>query len=636
MDDAGKSGSPEHPAAHAARPLEGGLVFGGTAAACFALAALSWPGGGYNPFLRMLSALGRTVVKGVERPLCRYLFMAGMFCSAIAVVAVFLPDARRLSGWRSRAARLGLAANAAGLVAIALFAENANQFLHSAGCWIATLGGGAILLARDRRGRDRVWTVALAVVAAAFGAAIGLHAAHAAPFVPWVPSLQKAVILSFSLWALDCARRASGGGRVRRRVWCLLTALAVVVTARAVIGATAGPLRTMRDADAAASTPEPAREYDEAALDEALAWLEHVTGPLSPEEEREWWDIGGSQHGLYAKRYHIAFCGYAAAAVATHGLLGSGGGGDDASKVSGGARAAERHAAAGRILAHCINRYIRREIWAYSMSRSYWGLKPWAPDPCHRENAMYTGHLLHLLALYESFTGDTRYWTDGWDFTWHDGRCVHYTVQKLIDTTVEQMRCGPNGGVCCEPGLMFFPCNNHFHVAFKIFAALGHGDWSADARRWERWALPHYFRPVFGGGAVKMVWHARSNIAYPRGQNALDGWSLLWYAPWASDRALLRTLWREAAARIDWDALESGEDAPPGSPGCLDPAPMSPFVTATFQAAAARACGDAVTAGRLDAIADRRLVRRDGLLWLDLDRDWRIGATANRIVSLAL
>ena len=37
----------------------------------------------------------------------------------------------------------------------------------------------------------------------------------------------------------------------------------------------------------------------------ALAWLEHVTGPLGAEEERELWDIGGTQHGIFAKRYHL-------------------------------------------------------------------------------------------------------------------------------------------------------------------------------------------------------------------------------------------------------------------------------------------------------------------------------------------
>ena len=50
---------------------------------------------------------------------------------------------------------------------------------------------------------------------------------------------------------------------------------------------------------------------------------------------------------------------------------------------------------------------------------------------------------------------------------------------------------------------------------------------------------------------------------------------------------------------------------------------------------AARACDDPATAERLERIASRSLVRQDGMLYLDVGRDWRIGATANFIISLA-
>lgn len=68
-------------------------------------------------------------------------------------------------------------------------------------------------------------------------------------------------------------------------------------------------------------------------------------------------------------------------------------------------------------------------------------------------------------------------------------------VIELIDVTVEQMQKGPNGGVTCEPGLMFFACNSHPHVALSVFSKLSYVDWSADAARWEKWALSHYPSP---------------------------------------------------------------------------------------------------------------------------------------------
>ena len=122
----------------------------------------------------------------------------------------------------------------------------------------------------------------------------------------------------------------------------------------------------------------------------ALRWLDYVTGKLPKAEEIEWWGSASvKQFGLFAKRYNIAFAGYAAAALGMRG--------NDAEKAT-----------VGRILGNCIERILRRDMWAYSQAKNYWGRKPWAPDPCYRENVMYTGHLLQLLALYECFTGDRR------------------------------------------------------------------------------------------------------------------------------------------------------------------------------------------------------------------------------------
>ena len=278
---------------------------------------------------------------------------------------------------------------------------------------------------------------------------------------------------------------------------------------------------------------------------------------------------------------------------------------------------------------------LARDVWAYSMSRNYWGRKPWAPDPCFRENVMYTGHLLQLLALYETFTGDARYWKEGFEFVWDARKRVRYDVRKLIDVTVFQMRNGPNGGVTCEPGLMFFPCNNHPHVALALFARLGHGDWTKDARRWEKWALAHYAKPLLGGGALNLVYHVRSGIFYPMGNGGLDGWSLLWYEPWATDRNSALALWREAARKIDWKELDEKPDASTEEFSCCNPVDIPPVVTASFMAAAARACDDPATAARLEKVADRFLTRRDGYYFLDAGREWRVGATANRIISLA-
>ena len=350
----------------------------------------------------------------------------------------------------------------------------------------------------------------------------------------------------------------------------------------------------------------------------ALRWLDYVTGELSPSQEREWWGAESiRQFGLFARRYNIAFAGYAAAALGMRG--------NDAEKAT-----------VGQILGNCIERMLRRNVWAYSQAKNYWGTRPWAPDPCYRENVMYTGHLLQLMAFYEYFTGDRRYWDKGFDFIWKDGKRVHYDVGRLIDVTVDQMRTNTSGGITCEPNLLFFPCNNHPHIALSLFSKLGHGDWSAEARRWEQWAVKHFFSPVFGGGALNIVQHVKSGIIYPRGHNGLDAWSLLWYEPWAADRRMALTLWRECVKRLDWEMLEANANQRKRFATCMDPANVPPIANVSFLAAAARACDDESTAQRLEKLADRSLVSKNGMFYLEVGREWRIGATANRIISLAL
>ena len=94
--------------------------------------------------------------------------------------------------------------------------------------------------------------------------------------------------------------------------------------------------------ETAAAPARPLTEDEQA----ALRWLDHVLGPLPEAEERKWWNTGKHQFGLSSTRYHIAFAGYAAAAL---GIRGN----------------AEQKATVGRILENCIRRYLKREVWAY-------------------------------------------------------------------------------------------------------------------------------------------------------------------------------------------------------------------------------------------------------------------------------
>ena len=583
------------------------LLYGCAAFACLLTAACCYPGG-YDPCVARFGALGYTVVRGVEYPWSHSFFLAGMLLATVGAARVwahYAVSVPRLA-W-------GGALHVAGLAMLALIPLNAHPSLHSVGAALAVVGCVAVLLAVNRQGRARMWSILLSIGMVGVMGCLWFANGKSFAWTKWLPLVQKLLIVLFTVWMVSLAYRVRNG-RPSRTVmavtvcWCAWMLALVFLCLRAPRVATGASAPQVERAPATNPLCEEERH--------ALRWLERVTGKLPPAEEKEWWDIGGSQHGLFAKRYHIAFCGYAAA------LLGMRG--DDSER-----------ARAGRILGNCITRYLRKDVWAYSMSKNYWGRKPWAPDPCYRENVMYTGHLLQLLALYETFTGDKRYWTEGFDFVWDARRTVHYDVRKLIDVTVEQMRNGPNGGITCEPGLMFFPCNNHPHIALALFSRLGYGNWESDARRWEKWALSHYANPLFGGGQLNLVYHVRSGIFYPRGHGGLDGWSLLWYEPWAENRETALALWRQVTARLDWEALSRPPDFQRNTQTCCDPVDVPPVATLSFLAPAARACDDTETAERLEALMTPYLKRDGDDYYLDVGREWRVGATANYIMAVA-
>jgi len=536
-----------------------------------------------------------------------------MVVSALGIgVAGIAMIKRNFFHGRSRSFGLGVVLNVVGILSIAAVPENVNEFLHNVCCWIAAAGGVLMLYASEPM-RRRCWSALLIVPCLVMAVGLVLHSLHITHFAPWVPTAQKGLILAFVAWyiGLTWSFRTEKGVRVAFVLTALVFLVALLVFVPFHIRCARPSAVAAREVTAA--TAQGALSADEIA---ALRWLELVCGELSAEEEKRWWNHSPRQYGIFSLRYHIAFAGYAAASVGFRAW-------DDCSVRS----------RVGKVLGNCIERYLRPEVWGYTQSKSYWGRKPWAPDPCYRENVMYTGHLLQLLAFYELFTGDRRYWTNGFDFDWK-GRKVHYDVKKLIDVTLYQMRKGPNGGITCEPGLMFFACNNHPHIALSVFSALGYGDWSADARRWEKWALANFRSPIFGGGAINLAWHARSTIMYPRGSAGMDGWSLLWYEAWAKNRNDALSLWQEARDLLDWDFLEQTYDKCEEG-DCNDPEPVPGVVASVFMAAAARACDDVETAERLENLVDcHSLVRNDGLYYLDVNRRWMVGVSAQRIIAL--
>ena len=203
------------------------LLGGGAVAVLFLLAMVHCPGSAYNPFMRMLSYLGRTKVNGVDYPACHYFFTCGMALSA-GLVGWFYPALSCfVKGERQKVWLLWCGVfNAAGLLTIAFVPENVWGFFHNVGCWAAALGGvGALLVLTPGRCNPRVpgyvrwgWLAWGSVLTVVFEVFLISHALKRLPFSPYVPTCQKILILTFMAWLVYYAVLLFR--RTRRLAWC--------------------------------------------------------------------------------------------------------------------------------------------------------------------------------------------------------------------------------------------------------------------------------------------------------------------------------------------------------------------------------------------------------------------------------
>ena len=210
---------PPYGAAQKRRPmLILSLVLYALALSAFVAAMFATPDGHYNPLRQMLSYLGRRRVGGVLYPPCHYCFLAGMLLSALSIAVAtphFAASARRPC--LAVLVRFCGAATAAGLILIALVPEDVCIQWHNIGCYTAAAGGGGLILLLWPH-RWEWLSVGIAFVSlAGFQIALALHEAKIVPFSPAVPTMQKAVILSFMFWCVCRILKLMGGDSTKKR-----------------------------------------------------------------------------------------------------------------------------------------------------------------------------------------------------------------------------------------------------------------------------------------------------------------------------------------------------------------------------------------------------------------------------------
>lgn len=460
-----------------------------------------------------------------------------------------------------------------------------------------------------RRARESSWylmVVARAVVPAAVGAA-GLLAAGLALSVTLVHCRVCGWWASLAICALLlCVLRA--GGRARRP---RVAPGVVLQPPGPVAGMEASDVMGPQDTQSAAGgwTPE------QAAL---IEWLAQQTYRLGDGQLDTFWGMGAESRQLAftSRRYHLAFCFYAVAGAFQH--------------VPGYA------AEARRILDWLIGQMLDFRTWGYS--REYW---PEQLDPftC-KENVMWLGHVLAMVTLYEALLGDSRFRSRIAVRDTH-GNVFVSSTPALAAHIACAYRDSPHGGLCCEPGLVFFMCQNHALYGLRLEERLSGTSFQDVLDRWESYAMQHFGANV--GGAIQLCQVSCLSWQLPArlGHLGADGWSVAYWVPWSPQ--LPARVWRERVRPVLDPALpalleplqeKEAAHGPTTSTCCTLDIPRTASIAYLF--AAASAVGDRAVASAMQSwllAASRR--DHAGAMWIPEGRDWSAACTANLLLGIS-
>ena len=139
-----------------------------------------------------------------------------------------------------------------------------------------------------------------------------------------------------------------------------------------------------------------------------------------------------------------------------------------------------------------IQKMQEKQVWQYWAVRSKGvdflepGLNtpyPEKHDPVADENIMYSGHLGHMIGLYEMLYKDMKWETpDSIVFKWSDTEEYKYNNYSLQKVMYDQMMNNSYHSIECEPNAVFAECNQHPILSFMLYDQV-HGTSMAEARK---------------------------------------------------------------------------------------------------------------------------------------------------------
>ncbi len=125
-------------------------------------------------------------------------------------------------------------------------------------------------------------------------------------------------------------------------------------------------------------------------------------------------------------------------------------------------------------------------IWSYWRLENIWGNLDVNPDPCRRENIMYTGFGALQMAMAQAASPLSASGVEyGLQLRDRSGRNFAYSFADLVRITADHMAASPFGLIACEPNWIYPICNTIGASSIRAY------DTQFDLRRWEN-LMPHF------------------------------------------------------------------------------------------------------------------------------------------------
>jgi hypothetical protein len=287
-----------------------------------------------------------------------------------------------------------------------------------------------------------------------------------------------------------------------------------------------------------------------------------------------------------------------------------------------------------------IQKMTRKDVWHYWAETSK-GSKTFNPalpeygpgwiDPVREKNIMYSGHLMHMIGLYEVLTRDFKYDKAGaiafvWDVSGEVRGRYEYNHTSLVEPAYRQIMDNPWHSVECEMNLVFPECNQHPLLALMLHDALHGTAWAGPARD----VMGKVFHEK---GFIDPKTHramsffmVQQDHVMPAAAADADGWTGVMMHVWDKESVEAHYPHQREAA-LEW--------LPDGTAHAT--ASMFGTLGEGFFGMLAKEVGDEATARALLAWADKNLnpVERDGFFYYPRDDARKVSPLSGILLACA-